>query len=125
MWFWWFIVICNLLVPIIMIIAGRLMWKHCPKEINRLIGYRTKRSMQNQDTWKFAHDYCGRLWWIIGWIILLPSVVVQIPFLKSTYEVIGIVGAAILLVQLAVLLISIFPTESALKRTFSDDGTRR
>ena len=125
MWFWWFIVICNLLVPIIMIIAGRLMWKHCPKEINRLIGYRTKRSMQNQDTWKFAHDYCGRLWWIIGWIILLPSVVVQIPFFKSTYEVIGIVGAAILLVQLAVLLISIFPTESALKRTFSDDGTRR
>ena len=125
MWFWWFIVICNLLVPIIMIIAGRLMWKHCPKEINRLIGYRTKRSMQNQDTWKFAHDYCGRLWWIIGWIILLPSVVVQIPFFKSTYEVIGIVGAAILLVQLAILLISIFPTESALKRTFSDDGTRR
>lgn len=59
MWFWWFMFVCNLLIPILMIVCGRMMWKYPPKEINRGWGYRTKRSMKNIDTWKFAHDYCG------------------------------------------------------------------
>lgn len=29
MWFWWFILICDLLVPFTMLIAGRMMWRHC------------------------------------------------------------------------------------------------
>ena len=125
MWFWLFMVICNLIVPVITIIAGWMMWKHCPKEINGLIGYRTKRSIKNEDTWKFAHVYCGKLWWIIGWIIILPSALVQVPFFKSSYEVIGIAGAITVAVQIVILLISIIPTETALKKTFLDDGTRR
>ena len=63
MWFWWFMLICDLIVPIVMIIGGRMMWKHCPKSINGIVGYRTNRSMKNMDTWKFAHKYCGKLWW--------------------------------------------------------------
>ena len=47
------------------------MWKHCPKHINGMLGYRTTRSMKNMDTWKFAHDYCGKLWWKIGWVMIL------------------------------------------------------
>lgn len=27
MWFWWFLFVCNLIVPFIMIGAGRFMWK--------------------------------------------------------------------------------------------------
>ena len=125
MWFWWFMTGCNLIVPAATIFAGWMMWKHCPREINGIIGYRTKRSMKNGDTWKFAHDYCGRLWWKIGWIMLIPSAVVQIPFYKSSYGIIGIVGGVVVLVQCIILIASIFPTERALKNTFSDDGTRR
>ena len=66
MWFWWFIFVCDLLIPIIMITAGNMMWKHAPKKINRIIGYRTARSMKNIDTWNFAQKHCGRLWWKIG-----------------------------------------------------------
>ncbi|MBO5057040.1 MAG: SdpI family protein [Lachnospiraceae bacterium] len=62
MWFWWFMFVCDLLIPVFMIICGRMMWKNSPKSINGIIGYRTTRSMQNKDTWRFAHDYCGRLW---------------------------------------------------------------
>lgn len=46
MWFWWFMLICDLIVPIVMIIGGRMMWKHCPKSINGIVGYRTNRSME-------------------------------------------------------------------------------
>lgn len=66
MGFWLFMFVCNMLTPAIMIIAGYMMWKHCPPEINPIWGYRTIRAMKNMDTWKFAHDYCGRLWWKIG-----------------------------------------------------------
>ena len=125
MWFWWFMFVCNILIPVILIFAGRMMWKHCPQKINGVYGYRTSRSMKNMDTWKFAHDYCGKLWWKLGWISLVVSTVVQIPFFNSSEDVIGKVGGIICTVQLIVLIASIFPTEAALKKTFKDDGTRR
>lgn len=116
---------CNLLIPVLMILAGRMMWKHCPKKINGLLGYRTTRSMKNMDTWKFAHEYCGRLWWRIGWIMMIPSILVQLPFIRSADDVIGIAGGIICTVQCIVLVVVIFPTENALKKTFNEDGTRR
>lgn len=125
MWFWWTMLICSLIVPIITIIGGRMMWKHCPKEINGFIGYRTKRSMQNEDTWKFAHNFCGKLWWIMGWIMLLPSALVQIPFYNSSYTTIGIAIAITAIVQIGALIISIIPTEIALSKNFSDNDIRR
>lgn len=125
MWFWVFMFICNLMIPPIMIIAGRMMWKHCPKEINAVIGYRTSASMKNMDTWKFAHEYCGRLWWKLGWIILVPSIIIQILFINSTEDTIGIVGGIICTVQMVVLIAAIFPTEMALKKNFNKDGSRK
>lgn len=125
MWFWWFMLICDLLIPVLMIVAGYMMWKHAPKKINGAIGYRTSRSMKNTDTWKFAHDYCGRLWWKIGWIALIPSALVHLPFYHSTENVIGTVGAILCTIQCIVLIASIFPTERALKRNFTEDGLRR
>ena len=125
MWFWWFILLCDLLVPIIMFVGGIIMSNHCPNHINGLFGYRTVRSMKNMDTWKFAHEYCGKLWWKIGWISVIPSILVQLPFVHSSEDVVGIVGTIICIVQCILLIVSIFPTENALKRTFFEDGTRK
>ena len=96
------------------------MWKHCPGKINYVYGYRTKRSMKNMDTWKFAHEYCGKLWWKMGWIVLIASVVAQIPSMRSSEETIGTVGAILCGIQLIILIGSIFPTEIALKKKFFD-----
>ena len=63
MWFWYFMFVSNLLTPLLMIVIGHIMWKHSPQNINTIFGYRTKRSMKNMDTWKFAHEYCGKLCW--------------------------------------------------------------
>ncbi len=125
MWFWWFIFVCDLLIPILMIIAGNMMWKHAPEKINGIIGYRTACSMKNTDTWKFAQDYCGRLWWKMGWIMFIPSVVIHFPFYQSSENVIGIVAAIVCTIQCLILVFTIFPTERALKRTFTEEGIRR
>lgn len=124
MWLWWFWLICDLLIPFVMIVVGRMPWKHCPKNINSLIGYRTTRSMKSMDTWKFAHEYCGKLWWKLGWLIMILTALMYIPLYQSNDNMIGIAGVVLITIQCTVLIISIYPTEKALKEHFNDDGTR-
>lgn len=125
MWFWWIVFFSNLLTPVIMILAGRIMAKHCPKDINSAWGYRTKRSMKNMDTWKFAHKYCGELWWKVGWILFAASFLIQLPFYHRSIDTVGNVSLGLMGVQVVVLLVSIVPTELALKRKFDDNGNPR
>ena len=125
MWFWWFILLCDLLVPVIMFAGGIIMSKHCPSHINGLFGYRTARSMKNMDTWKFAHEYCGRLWRKVGFISLVMTVLVHLPFYHSNEDVIGIFSLVIVLIQTIVLIIPIYATEMALKRTFDEEGNKQ
>jgi uncharacterized membrane protein len=120
---WWFMFICDMLIPAIMVIVGHMMWKHYPKEINWAFGYRTRRSMMNDDTWKFAHEFCGRLWWKIGWIMTAASFLAMLPFINSSEDEIAIFMVILIFIQMGVLLLSIIPTERALKRTFNDDGS--
>lgn len=125
MWFWWFIFACNLLIPAVLISGGRRMWKHRPQKINLVYGYRTERSMKNMDTWTFAHQYCGKLWWQMGWWMLAPCVLAMIPFYGHSETVVGIAGLIVMVIQLVVLMSSIVFTENALQRTFNEDGTRK
>ena len=125
MFFWWLLFVCNLLIPIIMILSGYWMWKHCPSDINPILGYRTKRSMKNMDTWKFAHDYAGQIWWNAGWILMILTILVQLPFIKSSTDAIGNLSLVIIFVQILVMLLTIIPVENALKKKFNDDGTVR
>lgn len=125
MGFWMFLFVCNLLIPLLMVIAGRMMYRHTPKSINGIYGYRTKMSMKNEETWKFAHDYCGRLWQKAGLAALVLSAVVQFPFLRASEAVVGTVGGIISFAQVILLLCTILPVERALRANFDQDGRRR
>lgn len=125
MGFWLFMFLIVLLIPAIMIFAGWMMEKHCPKEINCIIGYRTVRSMKNMDTWHFANAHCGRMWQKAGWIMLPLSVLPMLPVIGAGEDAVGLTGTAIMLVQCVGLIASVFPTERALKEQFYDDGTRK
>lgn len=116
---------CNLLIPLVMLIGGYCMYNKPPKEINSIIGYRTRRSKKNKDTWAFAHDYCGKLWIKLGIIMLSSTVIVQIPFIHSSEDVIGKLTLIVESVQLIALVCSIIPVENALKKTFDENGVRR
>ncbi len=81
--------------------------------------------MKNMDTWKFAHNYFGKLWWKLGWIIMIPSVLLPIPFYHSDQNIIGYAGVILVTIQCVIMLVSFYPTERALKKHFNDDGTPR
>jgi uncharacterized membrane protein len=121
MWFWWFMLLCDLIIPVVMILFGWVMERRSPKRINRLMGYRTARSMKNEETWCFANRYCGRLWWRMGWLMLLPSVAILLPFYHSAVGTIGNAGGILCGVQCVPLFLSIFLTERGLKERFPDE----
>lgn len=117
MWFWWTMFVCD--------IAGWMMWRHAPKRINRWYGYRTVLSMKNEQTWKFAHMHAGRVWCIMGIVMLIPSILIWIPFYHSSTKVVGIVGLIVTTVQVIALIAAVFPTEATLARTFDENGDRK
>ena len=123
--FWIFMTVMCLLFPVIMIVTGRSFLKAAPKEINFLYGYRTTMSMKNRDTWEFAHRYCGRLWVIIGAIMLPVSIIPMLFVIGKSDDIIGTVGSIVCMVGVAVIIASIFPTEIALKKNFDKDGKRK
>ena len=125
MGFYCFMFVCNMIVPLLMIIAGILMYKKPPKNINGIIGYRTSMSKKNMNTWKFAHEYCGRLWIVIGIALSVVAAVAQIPFAECNDAVIGNMSVVLELVEIAVMIGSIFRVEKALKKKFDNDGNER
>lgn len=124
MGFWIFMLICTLMLPVFMIILGNVFVKHPPETINNVYGYRTTMSRKNQETWDFAHNYCGKLWIKIGWILLPVSLLVMLPTLGKGENPIGFVGGTFTFLQCFVLIGSIVPVERALKKRFDKDGNR-
>ncbi len=125
MGFWIFMLLMDLLIPLTMIVLGRRFMYGPPKNINAVSGYRTTMSMKNNDTWEFAHKYCGRLWFTGGWVLLPISVISLIFVFNKGAGVTGTVGGVVCVIQLFALIGSIFPTEAALRKTFDQNGTRR
>ena len=108
-----------------MILLGKLFSVKVPKNINFLYGYRTAMSMKNMDTWTFAHKHCGRNQFRVGLVMLPLSAIAMLFLIGSDTETIGIWGAILCLVQVVVMLLSIFPTERALRQKFDKDGNPR
>lgn len=120
MWFWVFMLIMNLMLPGMMLLFGWMFLHKPPKKINDLFGYRTTRSSKSQAAWDFAHHYIGGLWFRIGIVLLPLSVIIMLPVLGKGADMVGLVGGILCLVQVIVMILSIYPTGRALKQQFGE-----
>lgn len=121
-----FFVVITALIPLTVVLLG-LMWrKKPPAKINMLYGYRTNRSMQNKETWDFAHRYIAKIWPLFGIILLLLSLPWPILFRDSGEAALGTIVLIVVVVQLAAgLIFPIVLTEAALKKNFDEHGKRK
>ena len=106
----------DLLIPLTMIGFGRYFMKNTPKEINAVFGYRTSMSMKNKDTWEFAHKYCGRIWYVCGFILLPITVVSLLLVIGKSEDYVGTTGGILCGCQLIPFIGSVFPTEICAKK---------
>ena len=106
-------------IPAIMWLCGWMMHGIAQGKPNRMVGYRTKRSMQSQEMWMYANQYCGALW--MKWS--LPVIVISL-LLFSLVHTIEWSGTVISCVQILFLFVSIGKTENALKRRKQKESER-
>ena len=127
-WYDWAILLADVFaVPAILLGFGWRFMKRPPQDIDGAYGYRTPMSMKNRDTWEFAHQVCGRVWWRAGWVLLALSAALLAwmqtrPGGGRTNWLLGILTA---LGEGAALLLTIIPVERALKKEFNQNGIRR
>ncbi|WP_139904502.1 SdpI family protein [Clostridium thermarum] len=107
--FFWFV---DLSIPVTMLVIGLVFIKFPPRKINNLYGYRTKRSMSNEGTWKLAHLKCGQIWIKVG-IVLLIAVLLSKLYVPVKKEILSLIHIGI---GIMCLFIPLPFVESALKK---------
>lgn len=125
MGFWFFMLCVDLLIPVTMAGFGKWFLSRPPRTINAVFGYRSAMSMKNEDTWKFAHRYCGTLWFRCGLALAPLSALPLLFVIGQSADRIGTVGGIVCEVQLVPFVGSFFLTEAALRKTFDKNGARR
>ena len=118
-----FLLVCSLLVPISMIVFGKRWEKKPPADRNGLSGYRSTMSRLNQDTWSYAHKLWGKINFTSG-IALAVLSFAFIVYIKdwSDFET-WIVY--LVFIQIAIMALTIIPTEIKLNKTFTKKGGRK
>ena len=117
MGFWGTMALTVLWMPIVMYFCGYLL-KHCADaKINGWIGYRTNRSRQSRETWEFANNYAGRLWirWS-GFLLLGTAIVTVVLYFAGANAEIW--SPIVMLLQVAMMILTIPVVEKALKKRF-------
>lgn len=118
-WFWWFMLAMTVLLPAFLIVCGVFWWLlgRVPK-YKGAVGYKTARSLRTPSAWTFAHRYFGRIAFIAGVVTLVGGVIAMMFCLGKDEDTVGFWGTVVTIVQTAVLIIPVIPTEIALKRNF-------
>ncbi|MCL2063653.1 MAG: dTMP kinase [Candidatus Cloacimonetes bacterium] len=121
--YWYFMLAVCFLMPLIMIGFGAYFKKGKPEEINIAFGYRSSMSMKNLDTWKFAHIYCGHLWYWLGLILLPLSLIAMLFVFGKDDNAVGKMAGIVTVAQTVPMLGTIYFVEKALRRRFNKDGS--
>jgi uncharacterized membrane protein len=94
-----------------------IFWQFPPKKINSLYGYRTHKTMQNQDIWDFANIVFHKNLMIYSFFSLVAGIFfAYLAPEKTTWQP--------MVLLLLSILVSIVKTERALKDNFTDEGKR-
>lgn len=101
----------------ILFLLSIIFWKFPPKKINSIYGYRTHKTMQNQQIWEFANKKFNSTFLKYSSLSLVAGLVLA-TLAEST-----LTWQPMVLVALSIL-VSIITTEKALSENFTDDGKK-
>jgi uncharacterized membrane protein len=102
----------------LLFLLSLIFWKFPPKNINRIYGYRTHKSMLNSTIWKFANSVFNKHFIIYSGISLIAGLVLaNFTTSEMTWE-------PMILVILTIV-VCIIKTERALSDTFTEEGKKK
>jgi uncharacterized membrane protein len=112
--------VVNIIMSVTMILGGYSMRYYAKKPVNRVIGFRTSRSMKNRDTWYFANKKCGDIWLVMGVVSLVVTLASIFALMPDISDKAGeYVQAVIAILQFAAIMLSGLYVQLQLKKKFS------
>lgn len=112
-------------IPLLLIVIGKIFEKYPSKEPNIAIGFRTKLSMMNKETWDYAQRLFPKVWISLGRIMLPLSLIILFLLYSEDKDYTGNLVLILMLVQVVLMLCSILYVNLKLKAAFNSDGSRK
>lgn len=112
-------------IPLLLIVIGKIFDKYPCKEPNIAIGFRTKLSMMNKETWDYAQRLFPKAWISLGRIMLPLSLIILFLLYSEDKDYTGNLALILMLVQVVLMLGSILYVNLKLKKAFNSDGSRK
>ena len=112
-------------IPLLLIVIGKILEKYPSKEPNIAIGFRTKLSMMNKETWDFAQRLFPKAWISLGRIMLPLSLIILFLLYSEDKDYTGNLVLILILAQVVLMLGSILYVNLKLKKAFNSDGSRK
>ncbi len=116
--FWMTTLFFNLIIPMTIFFFGIWFTKKASPTISWSTGYRTERSMKNQETWQFAQQHFGSACKRLGAVYTILIVIAMFCVCQECRKVIGMVGTIIGFSEGALLIYLLYVTERALKKKY-------
>lgn len=110
----------SIFLSLILIGSGFMCKSMANGKANDGMGYRTKLSKKNADTWKEANIYGGKMLMVCGVVYLVLSLIGSLLFSNSDMTII-VVSMGII----PVILVGVFFSEKHLRNMFDSDGNRK
>lgn len=111
-----------LAIPMCTLILGLLCWRCPPKGPTWAFGYRSRRARASDESWRFAQNLAGQIWFWMGLGLLIVALFVCISLRKMDMEAAVHTAMVWAIVQCVCLLLSMIPTEVLLLRRFDRFG---
>jgi uncharacterized membrane protein len=111
------------LILIIFSIAGIISYLFPPKKINGIYGYRTPRSMKNQENWDYAQKLGAKYMMLFGGIIFIAQTLLGYLVTSLKYELNYIIPFQ-LIAMIILLIVMLILCERKLKE-FENKGNSR
>ena len=112
-------------IPLLLIVIGKIYEKYPSKEPNIAIGFRTKLSMMNKETWDYAQRLFPKVWISLGRTLLPLSLIILFLLYSDDKDYTGNLALILMLVQVILMLGSILYVNLKLKKAFNSDGSRK
>ncbi|WP_045801856.1 SdpI family protein [Flagellimonas lutaonensis] len=107
--------LASIVFGFLILVCGIIWQKFPPKKINYLYGYRTRRSMANQQIWKYANRIGANMFVWLGIVLTVFGILIYVLWPKSAV----IISLFVMLLGMGV---GIYWCETQLNRDFDKNG---
>ena len=114
---WVFVFIACLICPLMMLIYGIRFSRFQPKK-EGFCGVRTKAALKNDETWDYAHQYCGQMWENMGIIMACVVVAAMMILFRFNELIIAVSGVFIVFIQFILFVLSFAFVSKAIVKKF-------